>query len=419
MEPLLDALGPFLGSRGNVMVLILALVKILVVLGMVMGAVPFVVLYERKLLGWIQERPGPNRVGPWGLFQGIVDGIKLFLKEDMVPATVDRVLYFLGPAIITMVALIALCIIPFGPIVTEADTLALYSWLGISSFSDLPRQIPLAITNLNISVLFIFAVTAVGVYGITLAGWSSNNKWSLLGGIRSSAQMISYEITMGLALAGVLLIAGTLNFYEILADQSGGLFGWFVWYQPIGFVLFVVAGFAETNRLPFDLPEAESELTGGYHTEYSSMKFALFFLSEYINMVIMAAVATTLFLGGYMGVIPTQAVWAGAPTWLGYLLGPVVLFIKIFGFVTLFIFVRGVLPRFRYDQLMNLGWKVLLPLGFINLGLTAVLLAFRAPKSVFFVCGLAVLIVADQVLRQRRRRQLSAKYRYFARQFSQ
>jgi len=419
MQSLINTLAPFLGGPQYVVILLFALVKILIVIGMIMGMTPFVVLYERKLLGWIQERPGPNRVGPWGLFQGIVDGVKLFLKEDFVPGTVDRVLYYLGPAIITSIALIALSIVPFGPMVSPADTLAFYQWLGIENTPNLPNVIPLAVTNLNISILFVFAVTAVGVYGITLAGWSSNNKWSLLGGIRASAQMVSYEITMGLAIAGVLLVAGTLNFYEMLGQQGGGFWNWIVWYQPIGFVLFVTAMFAETNRLPFDLPEAESELTGGYHTEYSSMKFALFFLAEYMNMIVVSAVCVTLFLGGFTGIVPLSMVAPNAPAWVGYLLGPVILLIKVLGFVTFFIFIRGVWPRFRYDQLMNLGWKVLLPLGFINLALTAVLLALNAPVWVFLGSGVLVLIVADQLLRRKRRRQLGSKYRYFARQFSQ
>lgn len=419
MQALVNTLGPFFGGPQNVVILLLALAKIVIFLGMVMTMVPFVVLFERKLLGWIQERPGPNRVGPWGLLQGIVDGVKLFLKEDFVPAKVDRLLYYLGPTVITVVALIALSIIPFGPMVSEADASALYGALGFADTTGFPTRIPLAIANLNISILFVFAVTSVGVYGITLAGWSSNNKWSLLGGIRAVAQMVSYEITMGLAIAGVLLVAGTLNFYEMIGQQSGGFWNWIVWVQPIGFVLFVTAMFAETNRLPFDLPEAESELTGGYHTEYSSMKFALFFLSEYINMIIVSAVCSTLFLGGFTGIVPLSMIWAGAPGWVGYLLGPAIMLAKILGFVAFFIFIRGVWPRLRYDQLMNLGWKVLLPLGFINLALTAILLAAGAPKIVFFLSGVAVLIVADQLLRRKRRRQLSAKYRYFARQFSQ
>lgn len=416
MQMLLDILAPFFGGPGRAMTFVLALVKIGVVIGMVMGIVPFVVLYERKLLGWMQDRPGPNRVGPWGLLQGIIDGVKLFLKEEILPAKVDRILYYLSPAILTMAALIALAIIPFGPVVSQADMLAFYGLLGIQDTSQMPMRIALAITDLNVGILFLFAIASVGVYGITLAGWSSNNKWSLLGGLRSSAQMISYEISMALAIVGVLLLAGSLSMFEIVRGQQGGLLNWFIWYQPIGFVLFVIAGFAETNRLPFDLPEAESELTGGYHTEYSSMKFALFFLSEYINMIVFSAICATLFLGGYTGLWPLASLVPGLPGWAGYLLGPVTLFAKIVVFLTFFIAVRGVLPRFRYDQLMDLGWKVMLPLGLVNVALTAVLLGFGAPKWVFFVCGIGILLGCDQVLRRHRRRQLRAKYRYYAEQ---
>ncbi len=417
MQPLLDLLGPFFGGPQYVLILLLAIVKIGAVLGMVMGVVPFVVLYERKLLGWIQVRPGPNRVGPWGILQGIIDGAKLFMKEEIVPKMVDRPLYYLAPAIITCAAVLALSIIPFGPIVSQADTLALYKLLGLKQSQGLPVAIPLAVTNLNVGIFFVFAISSLSVYGITLAGWSSDNKWSLLGGLRASAQMISYEITVGLAIAGVLLLAGSLNLYEIIRQQQGGILNWFVWYQPIGFVLFLIGGFAETNRLPFDLPEAESELTGGYHTEYSSMKFALFFLSEYINMIVFSAMACTLFLGGFTGVAPLSVVWAGAPSWVSYLLGPAVLFAKIIGFLTLFIVVRGFLPRLRYDQLMNFGWKVMLPLGLANFALTSVLLGLGVTNRwVHFVAGMAILVILDQILSRVRKSQLRSRYRYYARE---
>lgn len=416
MEQVLNFLGPLCGGRGYVLILLLSMVKIGLVIGMVMGIVPFVVLYERKLLGWMQDRPGPNRVGPWGLFQGIVDGIKLFIKEEFLPANVDRILFFAAPAMITIAALLALAIIPFGPVIPKEQTLQFYRLIGIKNLSGLPQEIALGISNLNIGVLYAFAITSLGVYGITLAGWSSNNKYSLLGGLRASAQMVSYEITMGLAIAGVLLLAGSLNLFEIVQDQKGGFWNWYVWRQPIGFLLFLIAGFAETNRLPFDLPEAESELTGGYHTEYSSMKFALFFLSEYINMIIFSAMCATLFLGGYSGIVPLEKLGLHPPVWAAYLLGPVVLFLKIGAFLTFFIATRGVLPRLRYDQLMNLGWKVMFPLGLVNLAISAILMGIGAPKLAYFFLGAAIIIGCDQVLRFRRRRQLR-KYRYFAAAF--
>ncbi len=416
IESFLNLFAPFFGGPQYVFVILLALVKIGIVVGMVQGAVPFIVLFERKFIGWIQERPGPNRVGPWGVLQGIVDGVKLFIKEDFIPKGVDRPLYYAAPTIITVAAMVALCIVPFGPIVGPQDTAALYQALGILNPAGFPQTIPLAITNLNVGVLFVFAVTSMSVYGITLAGWSSNNKWSLLGGVRATAQMISYEITMGLAITSAILVAGSLNLYEIIEQQSGGIQHWAVWKQPIAFLLFVIAGFAETNRLPFDLPEAESELTGGYHTEYSSMKFALFFLSEYMNMIIFASMAATLFLGGYTGIAPLAAIWPAAPAWMGYLLGPVILFAKVFVFIALFVAARAALPRLRYDQLMNFGWKVLLPLGLVNLALVATLMALGVKSAVvYFLCGAAVIVALDQAWRRRRLGQLRARYRYFAR----
>lgn len=411
MQSFFDTFGPAFGGGGNLFLILVSLLKIVAVIGAVQGLVPFIIVWERKLIAYMQVRPGPNRVGPWGLLQALVDGIKLFLKEDFIPKDVDKLLFYAAPAITVIAAFISLCAVPFGPVISAEHTAAIYRFLGIYNTADFPTTIPLAITNMNVGVLFVFAIASVGVYGITLAGWSSNNKWSLLGGLRASAQMISYEITMALSICAALLVAGKLNIFEIIHAQTGGVLNWFIWYQPIGFVLFVIAMFAETNRLPFDLPEAESELTGGYHTEYSSMKFALFFLAEYINMIVGSIMCCVLFLGGYEGLFAIP----GAPSWFGYLSGPINILGKVSLFITFFVVVRGVLPRLRYDQLMDLGWKVMLPLGLINLTLTAVLFGLGVDnKWVHFFAGIAVLGATEVFFRSKRRKMLYSKYRYFS-----
>jgi NADH-quinone oxidoreductase subunit H len=372
MQPLLDALGQLVGGPGNALILLLALLKIALLLASILGVLPFIILYERKLISWTQDRPGPNRSGPWGLFHGLVDGIKLFFKEEIIPTGADRFLYLIAPTLVTAPAFLALCIVPIGPIVDGPTLAAVANFLGISPATLGPSgsvsQIAIAVTNPNVGILYVLAITSIGVYGMTLAGWASNSKWSLLGGIRASAQMISYEISMSLSVIGVLLITGSLNLYDIIDVQKGGVHHWNIWAQPLAFVLFVIAMFAETNRLPFDLAEGESELTGGFHTEYSSMKFALFFLGEYVNMITVSAICSTLFLGGFTGLLPLFP--EGTP--LYYLAGPLLLPAKIFFFLTLFILARATMPRMRYDQLMNLGWKVMLPLGLMNLVITAI-----------------------------------------------
>ncbi|MCB2155892.1 NADH-quinone oxidoreductase subunit NuoH [bacterium] len=449
-------MGQFVGGPQNALIIVGAIIKILAAIGSVMGAVPFIVLAERKVIGYVQDRPGPNRAGPWGIVQGIVDGLKLLVKEDFIPGGADRVLYLLGPTLVTIPAFLAMCIIPFGPII---EGQALLDWLtlwGLQGLYTPSSQLALAITNPNIGILYVFAITSVGVYGITLAGWSSENKWSLLGGIRASAQMISYELSLSLSIIGVLLIAGDLNLYSILDSQSGWFWHWNVFAQPVAFLLFLTSMFAETNRLPFDLAEGESELTGGFHTEYSSMKFALFFMSEYINMVTVAAVCTTLFLGGYFLVPESWAVGAfdwvyaaiadGAgmtlPSTLGVitasLLAPMGLAIKLAGFIFFYIFVRACWPRFRYDQVMNLGWKVLLPVGLINLVVTAVGVAIisgiagqsaaaagasqseiqaaitegiKNYKILIGVVTFGLLVVVEVIVTARRRKMLKRDYR--------
>ncbi len=327
-----------------------ALIKIAIVLLVVLTAVSYMVLLERWISAWLQDRIGPNRVGPFGLLQPLADVLKLLLKEDIVPKASEHWYFWLAPVISITVAFSVLAIIPFGA------SIALFGTTYTMAIAS----------NINIGVLYIIAMTSVGVYGITLAGWSSGSKYSLLGGLRSSAQMISYELTLGLGLVSVIMLSGTLDLNGIIHSQVNG--GWNIVRAPLGFLLFLISSFAETNRQPFDLPEAEPELVGGYHTEYSSMKWALFFLAEYANMITASAVMSVLFLGGWH--IPFLDVSTMNPTVAG-LVGVGAMAVKMFGFIFFFMWVRWSIPRFRYDQLMDLGWKVLLPLGILNIILTA------------------------------------------------
>ncbi|HEY5329012.1 MAG TPA: NADH-quinone oxidoreductase subunit NuoH [Acidobacteriaceae bacterium] len=341
---------------------LISIVKIAVVLVITLTAVAYTVLLERKVLGRIQNRWGPSRVGPFGLLQPLADGIKLFLKEDMMPLAVERPLFVLAPIIALGCALISIAVVPFG---------APYIYKGV----DITQ-----IANINVGLLVILGVTSIGVYGIALSGWSSNNKYSLFGSLRATAQMISYELALGLSLVGVVMRAGSLNLRDIVTSQSHhGAFSWNIFggCQIVAFFIYLMAAYAETNRSPFDLPEAESELVAGYHTEYSSMKFAMFFMAEYANMITVACVATLLFFGG-----------ASSPfghVFDGFANGPIlhVLFsifwfvIKILAFLLLYIWVRGTLPRFRYDQLMGFGWKFLLPVAMLNILATALALAYH------------------------------------------
>ena len=307
------------------------------------------VYFERKVAAFIQQRVGPTRVGPRGLLQPFADVIKLMFKEDLRPAAADRALFILAPIISATAAFSAFAVVPFG-----AET---------TLFGLLDEPVRLQVADINVAILIFFAISSMGVYGIVLAGWSSNSKYSLLGGLRSAAQMISYELSYGLAIGGVLLLANSLSLVEIVNNQAGTWFGflprWHIVLQPIGFLIFMTAGIAETNRAPFDFPEAEQELVAGYHTEYSSMSFAMFFLAEYINMVTVAAVATNLFLGGWHG--PFLPASLG---WIWFLL-------KVGAILFFYVWVRWTLPRFRYDQLMGFGWKVLLPVAVVNLLVTA------------------------------------------------
>jgi NADH-quinone oxidoreductase subunit H len=333
-----------------------SVIKSALILFVLLTAVAYTVWLERKVVGHMQNRWGPTRVGPFGLLQPAADGIKFLFKEDLTPPHVYKPLYIAAPMIAVIFALTSIAVIPFGNSIT----------IGHYSF-------PLQITDVNIGLLVILGVTSIGVYGVALAGWSSNNKYSLLGGLRASAQMVSYEISLGLSLVGVLIMSGSFSLREIVDAQGGHVFGfiprWNIFPQFIGFFCYLMAAYAETNRIPFDLPEAETELVAGYHTEYSAMKFAMFFMAEYANMITVACLATLMFLGG----------WHGPITPIKFLqpIMPVFWFVaKVFVFLFIYIWVRGTLPRFRYDQLMAFGWKFLLPLALVNLIGTAIAVAW-------------------------------------------
>jgi NADH-quinone oxidoreductase subunit H len=332
------------------------IIKSAIVLLVLLTSVAYTVWLERKVVGHMQNRWGPTRVGPFGLLQPAADGIKFLFKEDLTPPHVYKPLYIAAPLIAVIFALTSIAVIPFG----NSITLFGYSF-------------PLQITDVNTGLLLILGITSIGVYGVALAGWSSNNKYSLLGALRASAQMVSYEISLGLSLVGVLILAGSFSLRDIVNAQGGHFLGflprWNIFLQPIAFFCYLMAAYAETNRIPFDLPEAETELVAGYHTEYSAMKFAMFFMAEYANMITVACVATLLFLGGWHGPI-------GGPPIVQAIL-PVFWFgAKVFAFLFLYIWVRGTLPRFRYDQLMAFGWKFLLPLSLANLIATAIAVAW-------------------------------------------
>ncbi|MGH9345710.1 MAG: NADH-quinone oxidoreductase subunit NuoH [Vicinamibacterales bacterium] len=330
--------------------IVIPLLKILIVLNSVLVAVTFMVLLERKVIAWVQVRLGPMRVGPYGVLQPIADVVKLMTKEDITPVKADRVLFTAAPMIALIPALLVFAVIPFGP--------------EISLFG---RQVALYITDLNVGLLYVVSVSSIGVYGIILAGWASNSKYPLLASLRASAQLISYEVAVTMTLVSLIVTAGTMSLVGIVNAQLQHGW-WYLFIQPLAFFIFFVGGLAETNRAPFDLPEAEQELTGGFHTEYSGMRFALFFLAEYANMIVVSSVATTLFLGGWLRPFPNVEALAFLdliPGWIWFLL-------KTFVWLYIFLWVRATLPRYRYDQLMRLGWKVLIPLAIANVVVTAV-----------------------------------------------
>jgi len=328
--------------------LIVKIVIILVLFLVTLGMAAYSTYGERKVAAFLQDRLGPNRAGPFGLLQPLADGVKMFMKEEIIPNTSDKAIFILGPSIFMVTALLTSAVIPWGPDI-HIDG----------------QAYPLQVADINIALLYLFGIVSLGVYGIMLGGWASNNKYSLLGAVRASSQMISYELAMGLSIVGILMYTGSLSLRDIVAQQQG--FHWNVFYQPVGFVIFLICAFAEANRAPFDLAECETELIGGFHTEYSSMKLGLFLFAEYIHMFVSSAVIAGLFFGGYdfpfidkLGLSPN--VFA--------VVGVVILFAKIIFFIFFFMWVRWTIPRFRYDQLMKLGWQILIPLGLANIFIT-------------------------------------------------
>jgi NADH-quinone oxidoreductase subunit H len=322
---------------------LIALVKVLIVFTAMLLIVAYMTLMERKVLGHMQVRYGPNRAGPFGLLQPIADGIKLFFKEDIIIPHANRLIYIFAPTVIVITALMSYAVIPFGDNITI-----------------LGYKVDMVVADVNVGLLYLFAISSLGVYGVVMGGWASNNKYSLLGAIRSSAQMISYELSLGLSIIGVLMITGSLSTVKIVEAQSQV---WFIVYQPLGFIIYLISAVAECSRTPFDLTECENELVAGYQTEYSSMKFGLYYLAEYAHILVVSSLAVTLFFGG----------------WHGPLLPPVIWFlIKVFIFIFCFIWIRATYPRFRYDQLMKFGWKVLFPLSLLNILITAGVMSFLA-----------------------------------------
>lgn len=322
-------------------------IKSLFIILFLTGGFAYTTLYERKVLARIQVRVGPNRAGPLGLLQPVADGIKLIFKEELIPAKADKVLFVLAPVITVIPALVITAVVPWG-----------------SEVNLFGRQIKLFLADINVAVLFLMAVTSISVYGIVLAGWSSNNKYATLGSLRAAAQMVSYELALGFAMIAPVMVAGSMSLMDIVNAQKSV---WFVFYQPVAFLIYFIAALAEINRSPFDMPEAEQELTAGYHTEYSGMKFALFFMAEYIKMIAISMIGATLFLGGFQGPFVDQLPG----------LGPLYLFAKVIVILFVIIWLRATLPRIRYDRLMQFGWKVLFPLALLNVFVTGVVIVLR------------------------------------------
>jgi NADH-quinone oxidoreductase subunit H len=335
--------------------IIVKFVLVVVVFLVSLGIAAYSTYAERKIAAFLQDRVGPDRAGPFGLLQPVADGVKMFMKEEIIPTHADKGLFILGPSIMMMTACMTGVVIPWGSTLIINGT-----------------EYPVQITDLNIGILYIFGVVSIGVYGIMIGGWASNNKYSLMGAIRASSQMISYELAMGMAIIALVMTTGTLSIGEIVKQQQG--MHWNVFVQPLGFVLFIVCAFAECNRTPFDLPECETELVGGYHTEYSSMKLGFYLFAEYINMFISSAIIASLYFGGYNFPFIDQL---GLPHNVLTLLGTLIFFGKVFFFIFFFMWVRWTLPRFRYDQLMHVGWRVMIPLALFNILLTAVIVLWQ------------------------------------------
>ncbi len=342
-----------------------SLTQIVVVMTVVLTTVAILTLLERKVLGWMQDRMGPMEVGPYGILQPLADGLKLFFKEDIIPAGANKFLFSIAPILALVPALIGFAVIPFG----DNRTIELF---GI-------QFKPFVISDINIGILYILAFTSIGAYGIILGGWASNSKYSLLGGLRSAAQVISYELNVGLAILGVILLSGSLSLVTIIEAQSGWFWNWYIMALPfpqiLAFVVYVISAVAETNRVPFDLPEAESELVAGFFTEYSGMRFAFFFMAEYANMILVSCIAAILFLGGWQGPYPGTLV----PEPWGWIEGIFWFTAKTYFFLFLFFWLRATLPRLRYDQLMRFGWKVLLPIALGNIVITSIM-AYIFPR---------------------------------------
>jgi NADH-quinone oxidoreductase subunit H len=337
------------------------IIKAIVLILIGLTGFAYLTLYERKVLARMQVRVGPNRAGPFGLLQPIADAVKLIFKEELIPAQADKLIFIIAPIITVVPALIIMAVVPFGP--------------PINLFG---REISLSVAgNNSLGILFITTIASISVYGIVLAGWSSNNKYAILGGIRSTAQMISYELALGLALIGPIIMSSSMNLSKIVQDQQAN--AWYALYQPLGALIFLIATLAEVNRAPFDMPEAEQELTAGYHTEYSGMKFALFFMAEYIKMIAVAVIAATLYFGGYLGPFVNQLPF----------LGPIYLLIKVLILLFGMIWVRATLPRLRYDRLMAYGWKFLLPLAIVNV----LIIAFCVVLNLLWLTPIASLVV--------------------------
>jgi NADH-quinone oxidoreductase subunit H len=334
-----------------------------IVFAISLGVAAYATWAERKLAAWFQDRIGPNRAGPFGLLQPIADGVKLFMKEEIIPADSDKFLFIVGPSLFMLTALMTSAVIPWSTPLNLGDG----------------HYFAMQVSDINIGILYVFAVVSIGVYGIMIGGWASNNKYSLMGAIRASSQMISYELAMGLSIIAIIMMSSSMSIKDIVSQQSGGLYGiealqglnWNIFYQPLGFMLFIVCAFAECNRTPFDLPECEAELGGGFHIEYSSMKLGLFLFAEYVNMFVSSAIMASLFFGGYNfpGLSYLPEFWQS-------IAGVGAFMTKIAFFIFLFMWVRWTIPRFRYDQLMHLGWKILLPLAILNIVLTGGVMLF-------------------------------------------